>query len=180
MEYLVPDYLVYVDKLDITIGCDQLINLYGADLQYFGNSLIVLDGDVTEQQLDKIPKRTRENLGNIVKLPGEKSPEEMLYDYLLSLGSDHDYWSSGAQYVGFTWDYFNERGPKSDDYKQDKDREKYKKWFIEHRQLFERTKLMDFWKKDNPQLVQMFRDDFRSAYNCIAKRTMAMSIEGEQ
>lgn len=180
LEYLVPDYLVYVDKLDITIGCDQLINLYGADLRYFGNSLIVLDGDVTEQQLDKIPKRTRENLGNIVKLPGEKSPEEMLYDYLLSLDSDHDYWSSDAQYVGFTWDYFNERGPKSDDYKQDKDREKYKKWFIDHRQLFERTKLMDFWIKDNSQLVQMFRDDFRSAYNCIAKRTMAMSIEGER
>ena len=176
LKYLVPDYLVYVDELDITIGCDQLINLYSADLQYFGNSLIVLDGDVTEQQLNKVPKRTRENLGNIVRLPGETSPEEMLYDYLLSLGPDHDFWSGGAQKVGFTWDYFNEHGPKSDDYTQAKDREKYKRWFIEHRQLFESTKLIDFWAKDNPQLVQKFRDDFRSAYNHIAKRTMAMSI----
>ena len=177
LKYLVQDYLVYVDELDITIGCDQLINLYGADLQYFGNTLIVFDGDVTEKQLSKIPKTMRDNLGNILKLPGEKSPEEMLYEYLLSLGSDHNFWSGGAQRVGFTWDYFNEHGPKSDDYKQEKDREKYKKWFIDHRQFFESTKLMEFWKKDNPHLVQQFREDFRIAHNHIAKRTMAMPIE---
>lgn len=177
LKYLVQDYLVYVDELDITIGCDQLINLYGADLQYFGNTLIVFDGDVTEKQLSKIPKPMRDSLGNILKLPGETSPEEILYEYLLSLGADHDFWSGGAQRVGFTWDYFNEHGPKSDDYKQEKDREKYKKWFIDHRQFFESTKLMDCWMKDNPELVKKFRDDFRIAHNHIAKRTMAMPIE---
>lgn len=178
LEYLVQDFLSYVEPLDITIGCDQLINLYGADLQYFGNTLIVFDGDVTEKQLNKIPKLTRERFGNILKLPGEKNPEEILYEYLLSLSPDHDYWSSGAERVGFTWDYFNEHGPKSDDYTQEKDREKYKKWFIDHRQLFESTKLMEFWLRDNPQLVQIFREAFVAAYNRIAKRTMAMSIEG--
>ena len=177
LKYLVPDYLVYIDALNITIGCDQLINLYSADLQYFGYALIVFDGDVTDKQLDKIPKTIRDNLGNIVKLPGEKSPEEILYEYLLALGPDHDFWSSGAQRVGFTWDYFNEHGPKSDDYKQEKDREKYKKWFIDHRQFFENTKLIDFWKKDNSELVQKFREDFRIAHNHIAKRTMAIPIE---
>ena len=176
LKYLVQDYLVYVDELDITIGCDQLINLYGADLQYFGNTLIVFDGDVTEKQLSKISKTMRDSLGNILKLPGEKSPEQLLYEYLLSLGSNHDFWSSGAQRVGFTWDYFNEHGPRSDDYKQEKEREKYKKWFIDHRQFFESTKLMEFWKKDNPELVQKFREDFRTAHNRIAKRTMTMSI----
>lgn len=177
LKYLAQDYLVYVDELDITIGCDQLINLYSADLQYFGNTLIVFDGDVTEKQLSKIPKAIRDSLGNILKLPGEKSPEEILYEYLLSLGPDHDFWSSGAQLVGLTWDYFNEHGPKSDDYKQEKDREKYKKWFIDHQQLFESTKLMDFWKEDNPQLVQKFREDFRTAHNHIAKRTMSIPIK---
>ena len=177
LEYLVPDYLVFVDMLDITIGCDQLINLYSADLQYFGNTLILFDGDVTEKQLSKITKAVRDSLGNILKLPGEKSPEELLYDYLLSLGSSHDFWSSGAQRVGFTWDYFNEHGPLSDDYKQERDREKYKKWFIDHRIFFENTKLMDFWKKDNPGLVEKFRGDFRTAHNKIAKRTMAIAIE---
>ena len=119
----------------------------------------------------------RDSLGNILKLPGEKSPEELLYEYLLSLGPDHDFWSGGAQRVGFTWDYFNEHGPKSADYNQEKDREKCKKWFIDHRQFFESTKLMDFWKRDNAILVQQFREEFRIAHNHIAKRTMAMPIE---
>lgn len=177
LKYLIQDYLVYVDELDITIGCDQLINLYHADLQYFGNTLIVFDGDVTEKQLGKIPKNVRESLGNILKLPGEKSPEQMLYEYLLSLGADHEFWSSGAQRIGFTWDYFNEHGPKSEDYKQEKDREKYKKWFIDHQSFFESTKLMEFWKKDNSELVEKFRMEFQTAHNHIAKRMMTMPIE---
>lgn len=179
LKYLAPDYLVYVDVLEITIGCDQLINLYCADLQYFGNALILFDGDVKESQLSKISKAIRDSLRNIVQLPGNKSPEEILYDYLLTLGPDHAFWSSGAQRVGFTWDYFNEHGPESDDYKQEKNREKYKKWFIDHKSLFESTKLMAFWKKDNSQLVKQFRDSFRTAHNHIAKRTLAMPIEDE-
>ena len=177
LQCLVPDYLVYVNVLDITIGCDQLINLYNVDMQYFGDALIVFDGDVTEAQLDKISKPMRKSHGNIVKLPSEKSPEKMLYEYLLTLDPNHDFWSCGAQQLGFTWDYFNEHGPNSDDYKQVKDREKYKKWFIDHKSLFERTQLMDFWKKDNPKLLQEFRESFRTAYNHIAKRTMAISID---
>jgi len=177
LKYLVPDYLMYVEELDITIGCDQLINLYAADLQYFGNTLIVFDGDVSEKQLSKIPKGMRESLGNILKLPGEKSPEEVLYDYLLSLGPNHDFWSSGAQRVCFTWDYFNEHGPESKDYSQEKDREKYKQWFKDHRQFFESIRLMDFWKKDNPALVEKFRYDFRIAHNQIAKRMLTTPIE---
>ena len=170
---------MYVDVLEITIGCDQLINLYCADLQYFGNALILFDGDVKENQLSKISKAIRDSLRNIVLLPGNKSPEKILYDYLLTLGPDHAFWFSGAQRVGFTWDYFNEHGPVSDDYKQEKDREKYKKWFIDHKSLFESTKLMDFWKKDNSQLVKQFREDFCTAHNHIAKRTLAMPIEDE-
>ena len=116
MKYLIQDYLVYVEEMDITIGCDPLINLCSADLQYFGNTLIVLDGDVTEKQLSKIPESMRKNLGNIIRLPGGTSPERVLYEYLLSLGPDHDFWSSSAQRIGFTWVYFNEHGPESADY----------------------------------------------------------------
>ena len=91
LSHIVGDYLPYVEVLDVMIGCDQLINLYGADLQYFGNTLIVFDGDVTDAQLSKVPKRTRDNLGNILLLPGGKRPEEVVYDYLLSLGANHDF-----------------------------------------------------------------------------------------
>lgn len=177
LSQMVGEYLPYVDVLDVTIGCDQLINLYSADLQYFGNTLLVFDGDVTESQLNKVPKPTRDNLGNILLLPGGKRPEEVIYDYLLSLKADHDFWSGGAQRVGFTWDYFHEHGPLSDDYRQETEREKYKKWFVAHQQYFETTRLMDYWLRDQYELAENFKKRFKTAHNHIAKRMMTFTIE---
>lgn len=174
---IVSDYLPYVDVLDITIGCTELINLYKADLQYFGNALLVFDGDVTEAQLNKVPEQTRRNLGNVLMLPGGKRPEQVIYDYLLSLGPDHDFWTGSARSLGFTWDYFNEHGPLSDDYRQETEREKYKKWFVAHQQYFETAHLMDYWMRDQPDLVADFRDRFKASHNHVAKRMMTFTIE---
>lgn len=174
---IVSDYLPYVDVLDITIGCTELINLYKADLQYFGNALLVFDGDVTEAQLNKVPEQTRRNLGNVLMLPGGKRPEQVIYDYLLSLGPDHDFWTGSARSLGFTWDYFNEHGPLSDDYRQETEREKYKKWFVAHQQYFDTARLMDYWMRDQPDLVADFRDRFKASHNHVAKRMMTFTIE---
>lgn len=174
---LVDDCLTYIDFVDITIGCNELISLYNEDLYYFGNVLLVFDGDVTEKQLSRIPERTRSNLGNIILLPGGKRPEQVIYEYIHSLDADHDFWSGATQSLGLTWDYFNERGPLSEDYKQVDERSKYKEWFIEHKQYFESIHLMDFWKRDNSELVTEFRKQFKKAYNSLAKRKMTFLIE---
>ena len=174
---IVSAYLPYVNVLDITIGCTELINLYKADLQYFGNALLVFDGDVTEAQLSKVPEQTRRNLGNVLLLPGGKRPEQVIYEYLLSLGPEHDFWIGSARNLGFTWDYFNEHGPFSDDYRQETERERYKKWFLAHQQYFETTQLMDYWMRDQPDLVADFRKHFKTAHNYIAKRMMTFTIE---
>lgn len=176
LRYMIPDYLCYVDLLESSIGCDSLISMYNADISYFGNTLIVFDGDVSEEQLKKIPDTIRQNLGNIIKLPCGKPPEQVIYEYLLNLDSDHAFWSSPASSIGFTWDYFKERGPLSDDYNGEKDRDKYKAWFNDHRQYFESTKLMDFWMQDNKEGVDAFKRDFLHAYNRIAKRTATFEI----
>lgn len=176
LRHLVPDYLCYVDLLDSSIGCDSLISIYNADISYFGNTLVVFDGDVSEEQLKKIPDAIRQNLGNIIMLPGGKPPEQVIYEYLLNLDSDHAFWSSPASRIGFTWDYFKERGPLSDDYKGEKDRDKYKAWFNDHRQYFDSTKLMDFWMQDNKVVVDSFKHDFLQTYNRIAKRTATFEI----
>lgn len=174
---LVSDYLPYVDVVDITIGCTELINLYKADLQYFGNALLVFDGDVKESQLNKVPAQTRRHLGNVLLLPGGKRPEQVIYEYLLSLGPDHDFWTGSAHCLGFTWDYFKENGPFSDDYKQETEREKYKKWFIKHQPFFETTHVMDYWMRDQSILVAEFRKHFKESHNHIAKRMMTFMIE---
>ena len=49
-------------------------------------------------------------------------------------------------------------------------------FFLEHQHLFEGTKLMDFWIRDNQELVKKFREEFCKAHNRVAKRTMTVPI----
>lgn len=177
LKYLVPDYLPYVEVLEVSTGCDQLISFYCADISYFGNTLIVFDGDVKKAQLDVIPMEVRKNLGNIMKLPGDTRPEEVVYKYILSLSPDHEYWSGSSAKLGFTWDYFREHGPESADYANKKDREKYKEWFKNHQQFIEQTRVMDFWLRDNDEIRQEFRRKFKEVHNRIANRMLTFLID---
>lgn len=72
--------------------------------------------------------------------------------------------------------YFNENGPLSSEYEQDKERDKYKEWFKKHRELFDVYHLMDYWIRDNSELVQEFLIAFRKAYNAVARRMLVPSI----
>lgn len=175
---LVPDLIPYVDILDVRIGCSQLMSLYKGDPNYFGNAVIVFDGDVTDEDLNTVPEQLRKRLNNIVKLPGAKRPEEVFYDYIISLLPEHPYWEMASR-VDMNWLYFKENGPMSDRYKGEKDREKYKKWFLEHENIFETTKLFEFWKEDNAEMAKLFRQEFISAYNAVADRTFAIKIHEE-
>lgn len=76
---LLPEYLMYIDLLNVTIGCQQLMSLYAADLNYFGNVLIVFDGDVEDGNLNKVSEKIRKNLGNVLRLPGNVRPEQVIY-----------------------------------------------------------------------------------------------------
>lgn len=170
--HLLGNSQTYFKILDTTIGCDQLISLYNADTEYFRDIIIVFDGDVKKKQLDKIPPQTRKYWGNILLLPGGKRPEEVIYDYIESLDADHLFWSDTAQSWGFTWDYFHDHGPSSDEYNNCKARERYKKWFKNHGSVLESTHLMDFWMDEHSGEVKAFIEDLRKAYNQLAQRMM--------
>ena len=123
LKQLVSNYLPFLDVLEANVGCVELMSLYRADTSYFGNSLIVLDGDVPDKTIQTVPEALRNHFKNIVKLPGKARPEEVIYSYLISLPEDHDFWSAIGG--GLTWIYFKENGPQSAEYSQEKDREKY-------------------------------------------------------
>ena len=130
---LIPEYLPCVDILDVEIGCDQLLSLCVGDISYFRNVLIVLSGNVKDEDLQMIPEPLRKRLKNIVKLPGTTSPEELIYEYILNLDPEHPYWKNASK-VYMSWTYFKENGPDSPRYDQEDD--KYKKWFVEHQIFF--------------------------------------------
>lgn len=98
IQKLVPEYLPYVDILDVKIGCDQLLSLYTGDISYFGNVLIVLDGDVKDKDLETIPEQLKTRLNNIIKLPGTVRPEEVIYKYIINLDPEHPYWEKDAAF----------------------------------------------------------------------------------
>lgn len=173
ISFLVDDYLANVAIMDVSLGCDQLINLYNADILYFSNVLLVLDGDVDISKVENLNKNRERS--NVILLPGGKRPEEVIYDYIISLNSEHEFWDLGAQ-CGFTWDYFKTNGPLCDQYSGFSERERYKKWFNNHKNLFESLHLMEYWKKDNKELVKNFRMEFKNTHNNIAKRVMAFPI----
>jgi hypothetical protein len=166
LKNLTSDYQNLLDVLDVSLGCRELMTLFKADMQYFGNALIVLDGDVTDETLNVIDEKIRTRMGNVLKLPGQVRPEELVRQYLLGLPSDHPYWAAGAQ-LGFTWDYFNDNTPEQ---YQGNEREKYKKWFVQHQQDFDTTRLYTYWAEDNPNDVSRFVFEFISAYNKVADR----------
>lgn len=176
IQKLVPEYLSYVDILDVKIGCDQLLSLYTGDISYFGNVLIVLDGDVKDKDLEAIPEQLRARLKNIIKLPGTVRPEEVIYKYILTLEPEHPYWENAGK-VDMNWTYFKENGPDSSRYNQEKEREKYKKWFVDHQAIFDSTKLFEFWANDNKGVVQEFKKNFVDSYNAVASRIFSITIK---
>ncbi len=177
VRHLINDYLVYIDLLDVSIGCQQLLSLYSADVTYFGNTLIIFDGDVKDKQYTPAQIKLRGNLNNIIKLPGNKRPEEVIYDYIISLDPDHPFWKKSA-ILNLTWQYFNDKGPMSSEYQnKGTDREKYKAWFKDHVTFFDSLNLYAFWENDNKKEVDKFIEDFKLSYNSIAKRTFATKIE---
>ena len=177
VKHLIHDYLVYITLLDVSIGCQQLLSLYSSDTTYFGNTLIIFDGDVKDTQYTPAQKRLKERLNNIIELPGNKRPEEVIYDYIIGLDSNHPFWKKSS-ILNFTWQYFNDNGPMSSKYQnKGTDREKYKSWFEEHVALFDSLDLYEFWANDNKEEVNKFIESFKLSYNSIANRTFAIKIE---
>ena len=174
---LLSEYTPYIELLDVAIGCNSLLTLFKGDPAYFGNMLLSFDGDVKDSEIDKIiSKPLRESANNIVKLPGEIRPEQIIYEYLCNLPAEHPYLSRTSS-IGFSLLYFAENGPTSSKYRRhSKERDKYKAWFKDHEALFDSTDLMSFWMNDNQELVNEYVERFVVSYNSIAKRTFAKPI----
>jgi len=172
---LIQNYNAYVNLLNVKLGHDSIISLYKADTEYFYNILIVLDGDVSQEEIKKI------SIGiikpnNIIRLPGDTSPEAVFCKYLYELESDHPYWERSKRY-DFNWMSFKEHYPFSSDYDEYEDeRSKYKEWFKKYRNIFEETDLYGYWKNDNEAMVNGFIEIFKDTYNKIAKKNLLPKI----
>lgn len=168
----------HVTFIEASFGCNQLMNLYAHDFPYIKNRIVVFDGDVEQERIEaKIPETLRRSGGNIVLLPGNgKSPEKVLYDYLVGLDEESDLLASLFTY-GVTLRTLNDEGPYSQRYAgKMTEREKLKDWFNDNRVVFELSGVLDTWIADNAAEVWDFIDRFTLAYNQVAARTSAPEV----
>ena len=172
LKALIGNYINYVDVLDVKIGCEELLSMYNGDPEYFTKTIIILDGDVDEKSINSVPSRKK--FKNILKLPGKKRPEQVFYEYIIGLDKDHEFWEKAKLY-DMSWQYFKDNDPATKGH--DKEREKYKAWFIEHEQIFGMLHLAEYWIADNKAEVELFVNNFKMAYNTVAQRTMAQIIK---
>ncbi|MCU4709978.1 ATP-binding protein [Acinetobacter pittii] len=82
---------------DISMGCGNYLELIRQKVPEFDKlSLLILDGDVPDSKV-KAHK-------NIIKLPGDIPPDQLLFEFLFKLSEDDPYWENK---LGFTKLVFN-------------------------------------------------------------------------
>ena len=169
IERLIPEYLENIEIVKCKLGCSNLVSLMNGDPSYFGNTLVVFDGDLPISTENDIKYQ---HLGNYIKLPGNnQNPEEVLYNYILSLPADHPYWvDDNCRRLNFTHRYFRENGPGSENFNRGELRIQRKNWFKYHQRGFEQTNIYNCWSADNIEIEKEFKQQFVNAYNKIATR----------
>ena len=166
VKFLIGQKTKYVNFVNVSLGCDNLIQLASVKIPtfIFPNSIIILDGDVKKEpkKLSKI-----KDIKNILILPTDESPEQFISKFLDSLNDTHSLWKE----IDETFDHqfcFQEFSNE----KIQTEREDAKKWFNSHLSIWGRnaSKVLNVWKKENKELVQDFNDNFDKLINNINKK----------
>ena len=170
-----PDVIGNIEFLEISLGCDEIKKLYAGDFSYFREKVVVFDGDVSDASIEEIPPTLRQTGGNIVRLPGGKRPENVVWDYLQErpVGGS-ELWAE-LDGVGINWTSIVENPPE-DMYQGCDERVAYKNWLNVHLDFFNRAHVLKHWVNDNRSEVDAFVMDFMKAYNAVAERVGAQTL----
>ena len=164
-KYLLGTKTRNLNFINIPLGCSNLIQLSTAKLPpfIFPNSIIILDGDVKS---DPTLFKKVKSMKNILLLPSNKSPEQLLSDFLDSKQDSDPIWKK----MDVSFDHGVCFGTYSYDEVQTK-REKAKKWFNEHLNLWgvNASKVLKFWKAENNDLVDEFNSNFVKLFSELKK-----------
>lgn len=142
--------------VDCTLGCDNLIELARKKIVGFRypESLIVLDGDV-KTEASKMRKINQYK--NFLILPGNKSPERLIAEFLYNLPDESKHWDK--IYNGYSKQHVFR------DYTLNEiqnDRNKAKEWFNSQKKYWGRNcaNIINLWISENGEEVNTFINDF--------------------
>lgn len=173
IKVLIPTIIPHIEFIDASFGKDQLIQLYEHDFLYMQERIVVFDGDVKDEDIEKIPKQYRDMGRNIVILPGSVRPENLIWDFLCSAEESNPVWGNLERY-GYTHRSIMENGPDTDAFSQySPERNRYKEWLKACMADFNRTGVVKCWVEANLEVAWDFVKSFLEAYNRVARKTSA-------
>ena len=149
------------------LGCKEILKLYINEWSFFRNKIVVLDGDVSEEDIASIPPAVREGNHNLLTLPGQVRPESVIWDFLKDRPSSDEIWVKMKE-RGVDWKSFVENGPKSCE--GDNERDKYKKWFNMYKNIFTEVGVVKNWINENREEYNAFINAVDSAYKEVSRR----------
>lgn len=177
-------YYVKIELISLKLSCNMLLDLAKAD-SYFNQVIVVLDNDVLSQE--KAKNIINENT-NFLALPSchyfddstggfFRTPEKIIYDFLGNKVNHYDksFWDSMTNLYAsqIDYDYVNNSVLTIDfESSEQKNREKLKEWFQDHKALLEKIKLVDIWTKENETEVNKFKIDFQNALSFCTSQTV--------
>ena len=161
---MVPSkYKSIIKHVKAKLGCAEYINLIEARIPsfYSPEGLVVLDGDVEKNE------HYNHVVGKVLLLPGPKSPEQMVADWINGLSDIDPFWKSinpgySRQYCFQTYHYADLT-----------DRNKAKAWFQSQcmKEVWGVTahKMMKHWKRAHQTEVDTFVTNFKKMISRIIK-----------
>lgn len=164
-------YKSIIKHVNAKLGCTEYINLIEARIPsfYSPEGLVVLDGDVDKNE------HYNQVASKIVLLPGPKSPEQLVADWIQGLSDTDPFWKSinpgySRQYCFQNYHYADLS-----------DRIKAKAWFQSQcvKEVWGTTahKMMKHWKKSHQTEVNAFVEDFKRMITKIIKERGMMPEE---
>jgi len=156
--YLLKKYSPYTDWLNVSLGCDNYLELIKKKVPEFRNNIIILDGDATN---------TTSSPNNVLYLPKpSQSPEQLFYTFLKSLPDTDAFWDKIGGYTKQICFKDHSKTPTN--------REQYKKWFNAQKSNWGRAgeKLFQYWEKHSTESIKLatdFRNLFRDIYFFLTK-----------
>jgi AAA15 family ATPase/GTPase len=156
---LTPAIKKKIKVIPENFGAELLLTLANKKIPAFKRSIIVLDGD-------KKPSVVKPNPRNVLTLPGEDSPEKIMFNYLKSLDAAHPFWGNVGGYTKqVCFRDLNEIGNR--DVMKTWWKNQIKFWGVNGRKLF------SYWKTENTVAIEKFNTDFekkiKTAYNNVYK-----------
>ncbi len=165
--------------LDGKFGFVDIVKLVVSS-NIFKDALVILDPDVkrdeSKHQLHNILKKDsfftfdkkQKYKRTILTLPGSEPVEKILGEYVLSLEEDHGFYLDNADYnIVYRSVHADYENLKSG-HKEKNELTIYKEWFNEYKEIFGEA-LLDYWIKENKEVVDEFVDNFKFEYNKVAK-----------